>query len=71
MKVSINREECIGCGACEATCPEVFKLLDDGKSSIIEKFQKGGPDKGEVGDDLIPCVESAKESCPVEVISTD
>jgi len=39
MKVSINREECIGCGLCEATCPEVFKLLDDEKSGIVEEFQ--------------------------------
>ena len=71
MKVTIDRENCIGCGACEAVCPEVFQLADDGKSSIVEKYQKGGPDKGGVKDELASCVESAKDSCPVEVINVE
>ena len=71
MKVSIDRDGCIGCGVCEALCPEVFKLLDDGKSSIVEKYRKGEPNEGEVDDNLMSCVESAKASCPVEVIKTE
>ena len=71
MKVTIDRENCIGCGACEAVCPEVFQLADDGKSSIVEKYQEGVPDKGEVGEELASCIESAKDSCPVEVINVE
>ena len=71
MKVAIDREGCIGCGACEALCPEVFKLLEDGKSSIVEKYRSGELGKGEVEEDLITCVENAKTSCPVEVISIE
>jgi len=73
MKVSIDREGCISCGNCEAVCPEIFKLLveSDGKSSIIEKYRKGDLGKGEVGDDLKTCAENAKESSPVQVISTE
>jgi len=71
MKISIDRDGCIGCGVCEATCPKVFKLLEDGKSAIVKKYQKGALDKGEVDEDLVLCVESAKESCPVEVINTE
>ena len=41
MKVSINRDKCIGCDVCEATCPDVFKLAEDGKSSVVEKHRKG------------------------------
>lgn len=70
MKVMINREGCIGCGVCEALCPEVFKLIDDGKSAIVEKYRKGELGEGEVEDSLSACVDSAKISCPVEVIST-
>ncbi|MEM2916938.1 MAG: ferredoxin [Candidatus Bathyarchaeia archaeon] len=70
MKISINREECIGCATCEALCPQVFKLAEDGKSSIIETYRKGSPSKGEVEENLASCVESAKEACPVQVIST-
>jgi len=33
--VTIDRENCIGCEACEAVCPEVvFKLSDDGKIEL-------------------------------------
>jgi len=71
MKVTVDRENCIGCGACEAICPEVFKLADDGKSSIVEKYQKGSSDKGEVEEEFASCVESAKDSCPVEAISIE
>jgi ferredoxin len=73
MKISIDREGCISCGTCEALCPQVFKLLTetDGKSSIIETYRRGEPGKGEVGDDLKACVESARDGCPVQVISTE
>jgi ferredoxin len=71
MKISINREECIGCGVCEALCPEVFKLLEDGKSGIVDKYREGSLGEGQVEDDLATCVENAKTSCPVEVIKTE
>jgi ferredoxin len=72
MKVAIDREGCISCGNCESVCPEVFKLLveSDGKSSIAKKYRKEDLEKGEVGDDLKTCVENARDSCPVQVIST-
>lgn len=70
MKVAIDREGCIGCGVCEALCPKVFRLVEDGKSSITEKHGKGSLEKGEVGSELAACVESARDSCPVCVIKT-
>jgi len=48
MKVTIDRENCIGCGACEAVCPEVFQLADDGKSSIVENIRKAVQTKAEL-----------------------
>jgi ferredoxin len=71
MEISIDREGCIGCGVCEAMCPEVFKLLEDGKSGIVEKYRKRSLGEGEVGDDSTSCVEYARDSCPVEVIKTE
>jgi len=46
-KFKINKEKCIGCGVCVATCPEGFELGGDGKSRIInqEEAEKcGGED---------------------------
>lgn len=33
MKVSVDVEKCIGCGACAATCPQCFEMID-GKSNV-------------------------------------
>ena len=71
MKIYIDREGCIECGACESACPEVFVLKDGEKASIVDKYQAGDPSKGEVGEDLTSCAKEAEESCPVEVISTE
>lgn len=69
LKVAIDRENCIGCGSCEALCPEVFRLLDDCKSSIVEAYRNGSPAQGSVDASLAECVNTAKDSCPVQVIS--
>lgn len=34
-KVTIDETLCTGCGLCESSCPEVFKLEDDGLAHVI------------------------------------
>ncbi len=34
MKVTVNKERCIGCGACVATIPEVFDFNDEGFACV-------------------------------------
>ncbi len=70
MKVTIDRDECISCGACYADCPEVFEENeDDYLSQIVEEYRiDGDPATGEVPDDLKACATSAAEGCPVEII---
>lgn len=72
MKITIDRDGCISCGNCEACCPQVFKLQieTDGKAAIIEPYRKEELGKGEVGEDLRGCAETARDSCPVQVINT-
>ena len=36
MKVVVNRDNCIGCGACEALYPEMFQIDDEGLSTVLE-----------------------------------
>lgn len=57
MTVTIDKEACIGCGACTAVCPEVFELGSDGKAEV--KDQKGG------------CAKEAADGCPVNAINVE
>ncbi len=60
MKVVVNKDNCIGCGACEAICPEVFALNDDGLSTVI---------KEEITSELEDNVKEAIEGCPTSAIN--
>ncbi len=66
--VKIDQETCIGCGACESTCPEVFVLNAQVKSTVVEEYRTGNEDQGEVPED-IDCIEDAEDGCPVDAIS--
>jgi ferredoxin len=72
MKIAIDRETCIECGSCEATCPEVFKLPSGEKSTVVEKYRINGLiESGEVPANLETCAENAVENCPVNAISAN
>ena len=71
MKVTIDQDGCIQCGACQDACGQVF-LVDAGEPAVVvEQYQAGSPATGEVGDDLADCVNEAASSCPVAVISVE
>ncbi len=53
-KIYVDKEKCIGCCACEATCPEGFKMVD-GKAEV--KSQKA------------KCAKEAADACPTQAIS--
>jgi ferredoxin len=70
MKVTIEREECISCGACWGECPDFFEEdPDDHLSRVVAKYRlEGDVAAGEAPPDLGPCVSQAAESCPVAII---
>ncbi len=37
MKVKLNSEQCIGCGACVAIAPENFDFNEEGMSQVINE----------------------------------
>lgn len=58
MKLSVDQEKCIGCGACAATCPPCFEMID-GKSSV----------KAEECDCQECSLTDVADSCPAEAIT--
>jgi ferredoxin len=73
VKVTVDREECIVCGACWDDCPEVFEEDEaDGLNQIVEAYRVGSdPAVGQVPDELMACVQRAAEGCPVEIIRVE
>ena len=43
MKATVN-EDCIGCGMCEGTCPDVFAINDDGVAEATVEEVPADPD---------------------------
>ena len=61
MKAEIDRDGCISCGLCIATCPEVFGMADDGLAEVI----------GDITSDTQEMAQEAAENCPGSVIAVE
>jgi ferredoxin len=59
MKVIVDQDVCIGSGNCEATCPNLFKVVD-GKSQVKADPVPEGDEN---------CAKEAVDGCPVGAIS--
>ena len=71
-KVVIDKDACIGCGACWALAPNFFEQNpDDGKSQKVEQYRAGDPTVGNAPDDLLNDIKSAAEGCPVGAIKIE
>ena len=62
MKLKVNKDVCISCGACEAICDEVFQIDDEGVATVIVD---------EISDELKESALDAQEGCPVGAIVDD
>ncbi len=61
MKATVN-EDCIGCGLCESTCPDVFSISDDGLAVAIEEDVPADAEDG---------AQEAADNCPVSAITVE
>lgn len=59
MKVRVNQDACIGCGACEQIDDELFKINDNGISEEISE---------DVAEDKEENAREAIDSCPTSAI---
>ncbi len=62
MKVKVNKDACIGCGACAAICDKVFEINDEGLSEAKVE---------EVKEELQDEVRDAADSCPTGAIEVN
>ena len=58
MRAFVDQDLCIGCGMCNAACPEVFELNDEGKAEAVADTTDSNRDG----------VMTAIEGCPVSAI---
>lgn len=62
MKVKVNQDACIGCGACCAIADDVFEINDEGLSvAIVDEVPTGSEDEA----------KEAIESCPTGAIEEE
>lgn len=59
MKVKVNEDACIGCGACTAIAPAIFDLNDEGLSTVVNE---------NVSDENAEVAKEAIEACPTGAI---
>jgi len=69
MKITLDRNKCIGCGACAALCPKYFTMSEDGKSSLKGAKAKPKTQIEELTVKKLNCSQDAADSCPVEAIN--
>lgn len=62
MKAFIDRDNCISCGLCAGTCPEVFRMAEDDFAQVYID---------EVPFEAETAALEAQENCPVLVIKVE
>jgi len=68
MKTWVVKEECIACGACGATAPDVFDYDDDGLAyNILDNNQR----TADIPEDFQDDVRDAADGCPTEAIKVE
>lgn len=62
MKAKVIRDNCIGCGACQAIAPNIFEIDDEGLSKVV---------KEEIDKENEEDFKDALESCPTGAIAEE
>ena len=57
VKIKVDREACIGCGACVSVCSKSFEMFEGKAREKVKEVKNAS------------CEKDAQESCPVNAIS--
>ena len=57
----VNKDKCLGCGACVGTCGEIFDFDDDGLATV----------KSQPTDENVNLAVEAMENCPTGAIEKE
>ena len=68
MKITLDRNKCIGCGSCAVICPVLFDMAEDGKSKLKGKVARPKKNIEEITISSIECAQEACEACPTQAI---
>ncbi len=69
MRITIDKEKCIGCGSCVAVCPDFFEIGDNSKTHL--KGAEPGEEREEMLVEDIGCAQEGADICPVEAIGVE
>jgi len=58
---AVVEDGCISCGLCTTTCPEVFRMNDEGVAEAYSDLTEENKD----------AAEEARDGCPVSVINIE
>ena len=61
MEISVNFDECIGCGVCMQVCPEVFGLDEESGKTVLLNYDQT--------DDNSDLIKEAVDSCPIGCVN--
>ncbi len=66
----VDKSECIACGSCGTSAPEIFEFDDEGLAEVI---YSGDNNRGvtDIPENLREDLQEAVESCPTECIKVD
>ena len=59
MKLCVNKDLCLGCGACCACAPDVFEIGEDGFATVKVD---------EIEEEFMEDAMDAKDGCPTSAI---
>ncbi len=62
MKAKVDKNKCIGCGACTSIASNVFEFDDDGLAKAVQE---------EVKEEDKESVKEAEESCPTGAVQVE